>query len=222
MIEDPVPESGEKTNDLISSWSLIAFTILSTVSVALVLSSLINGNFRDIRIIAALVSAAGITSFFHLGRKLRAWRAVLNIRSSPLSREIVLFVAFSVISTLSIYLSSPALLIVSCFTGLILLLIIDSVYLYPGNSPGLKFHPGQTFLSGLVLTSLFSGTTGAFIFLAVIKLILTVNNLLYEKKDSPVFILKFFRIALLLISTAGFATGLHSTESVIYVNNHCR
>ena len=211
-----VPEKEENTKNIFYSRSLIAFTFLTTVSVAVVCSSLLSGVFRNIWLQIALVATAGFASLFHLGRRFRAWRAVSNIRSSPLSREIVLFIIFSVISILSIYLSSPGLLAGSSVTGLVLLIVIDSVYIYSDNSARTKLHAGQTFLSGLLMTSLLAGTMVPFIFLAFIKLILTINNLLSEKRDSALFTLKFFRIAILLISSGGVVTGLYSGDIVIY------
>jgi DMSO reductase anchor subunit len=181
-----------------------------------VCSSLLSGVFRNIWLLIALIVTAGFASLFHLGRKFRAWRAVSNVRSSPLSREIVLFIIFSVFSIVSIYLNSPGLLVASSVAGLALLLVIDSVYIFSDNSAKTKLHAGQTFLSGMVLTSLLAETALPFIFLAFIKLMLTINNLLSEKRDSPLFILKFFRIAILLIASGGVAAGLYSGDIVIY------
>jgi len=210
-----IPAETERINPVSKDWSLICFTFLTTLSVALTCSSLIKGNFREILSIAVPSAAAGIISLFHLGRKGRAWRAVTNIGSSPLSREILLFGIFNILSLTSILLQSPGLLLAASVTGLILLPVIDSVYLLPDNSARIKFHQGQTFLSGLILTSFLAGTMIPFLFLALLKLIATAYNFLTEKGDSPFSSIKLFRIALLLISSSAYAAGIFTSGSAI-------
>lgn len=211
------PEVNSRPGSFKPEWSLILFTFFTTVSVGLVCSSLLKGIFGNWPVIALMLLTAAFSSIFHLGRKLSAWRAVMNITSSPLSREIVMFLVFTIISLISFLVESPGLLIASVLTGLILLLVMDSVYLFSGSSTRIKLHPGQTFLSGLVLASFLSGFVVPFLFLAFIKIAMAILNIIPEKRSSSIFALKFFRIALLVIASAGFATGFYSSYIVIYI-----
>lgn len=195
----------DSTDILSGSWSLICFTMLISFTAAKVGSSLITGGFSGIGTLAGLLAAAGFISLFHLGRKSRSWRAVLNIKRSPLSREIVLFGIFSILSLSASWLESPGLLLAASITGLILLLVVDSVYTFSDNSSGIRFHAGQTFLIGLVLISYLSGAMIPFLFLASLKLISALHNLITSKTGSLFFIVKFFRIALLLITATAIA-----------------
>lgn len=211
-----IPADNELSPPSFSHWSLIVFSFLATVSVAVVCSSLINGTFTNALNFTALIASAGIASLFHLGRRIRAWRAVTNVRRSPLSREIVLYITFSSISFASLVIKNADLLLASSVTGIILLLLIDSVYIFSDDSPKVKLHAGQTFISGLLLTSLLSGAILPFIFITSVKLALLVYNILSEKRSSTVFALKFFRIALLVIASAGIGTGLYSSKFAIF------
>ncbi len=215
VISDLPPENGIKSPTF-SHWSLVMFSFLTTVSVAFICSSMINGTFINALNFSALIAAAGIASLFHLGHMIRAWRAVTNVRKSPLSREIAFYIVFSAISVASLVINSPELLLVSSITGLMLLLVIDSVYIFSDYSSKVKLHAGQTFISGLVLISLLSGAVIPFIFITTVKLVLLFYNMFSETRNQDVSILKYFRIALLLIALAGFATGLYSSKIAIF------
>lgn len=68
-------------------------------------------------------------SSLHLGRKLRAWRAVLNFRRSWLSREIVFYSAFVGLAGLSLLFPTARWLTgAAMITGFAALVAIDRVY----------------------------------------------------------------------------------------------
>jgi DMSO reductase anchor subunit len=84
-------------------WPLIAFTLLSQTAVGffllfvlpLALSGTVTGaadvrllRLRSLLFVLALLAAAAALSFFHLGNPFNAYRALNNIRTSRLSREI--------------------------------------------------------------------------------------------------------------------------------------
>jgi hypothetical protein len=59
-------------------------------------------------------------------------------------------------------------------------------------------HSGQTFISALLIVSFLSGLTFPFIFLGAVKLLSPGNNLL-RKKDDKYFIIRFLRLAFLIL-----------------------
>jgi len=110
-------------------------------------------------------------SLIHLGRKDRAWMAIRNIRSSWLSREILFFNVFTVLSI--VYLAGFPYLWIgfgAVIAGIFTLFSIDRVYdRLRGNMP---FHSADTILTGGVFISLFTGMDQAFLVFLFIKLIL--------------------------------------------------
>jgi len=199
--------------------SLIAFTFLSTISVALIISSGINGVLPNIKFYFSIIALAGISSLFHLGKVSRAWRAVLNIKSSPLSIEIALFIIYSVLSVSGIYLELPLMIIISSITGLLFLLSIDNVYNYAEKGKYSYPHSGQTFLSSLLIISFLSETLIPFIFIAILKSGLSVYWLLKVKTSDSYSHLRTIRLAILVISTASliYYNSLNTMVIIIFI-----
>jgi DMSO reductase iron-sulfur subunit len=71
---------------------LVAFTLLLQMAVGLAVFSLGLATLPESLIIAigVLTAAAGLISFLHLGNKRNAWRAVIHLKKSWLSREILM------------------------------------------------------------------------------------------------------------------------------------
>ncbi|MDT8342641.1 MAG: DmsC/YnfH family molybdoenzyme membrane anchor subunit, partial [Longimicrobiales bacterium] len=118
-------------------------------------------------LLGAAVAAAAST--FHLGRPLRAWRAVLGWRTSWLSREVVLFNLFAVTGTLELAGVLPALgRAVAPWAepatgwgvtalGFATLLSMDRVY-HVTRTPGLEAHSARTLLTGLLAAGVVAGS----------------------------------------------------------------
>nr|MBA3655279.1 dimethyl sulfoxide reductase anchor subunit [Actinomycetota bacterium] len=87
-------------------WPLIAMTLLTQIALgavaATVLAELLLGAHRAGALTGGALCAAGAgglamaVSLLHLGRPIQAWRALRNLRTSWLSREVALFGLFSV------------------------------------------------------------------------------------------------------------------------------
>ncbi len=78
--------------------SLVAFTLLSQVALGTlwVLSILNELGATNLEILTAIMLAALVASFIHLGSPLKAWRAIGGWRSSWLSREVLCAAIFTV------------------------------------------------------------------------------------------------------------------------------
>jgi len=81
---------------------------------------------------AATALAAMLLGGAHLGRKARAWRIVLNVAGSPLSREIVAFTSFAALGTGYLWLAagSAPVAILAVASGFAALVTIEDVYRY--------------------------------------------------------------------------------------------
>jgi DMSO reductase anchor subunit len=183
--------------------------------VAEILTSFIKGEFPDKKIFLPVLLTAGLVSFFHLGRKLRSWRSVINVKGSPLSREITAFIVYSVTSLLTVFFLIPGLLITSAIAGLFFMLMIDSVYFFADRSKKVIIHSGQTFISALLIGSFLSGSVLPFTFIALIKIALSVYNLSSSKLHGTNFSLRFTRIALLIVSGASMISHISYNDNLI-------
>jgi Fe-S-cluster-containing dehydrogenase component len=198
------------TNDersIAGDWSLILFSFLTTLSVSTLISSIINGRFPDLILFISTLTLAGFISFFHTGRVMRVWRSMRNLKTSPLSREIAVFVIYFSISLFGLYLASPFFLIVSSVIGLILLALVDSVYIYAERRKQVTIHSGQTFLSSLLIISFFTGSAIPFIFIGLIKIVLSLSDLFIIRISGISFGIRFLRLVLLLITGISLIAG---------------
>ncbi|MBE3093440.1 MAG: dimethyl sulfoxide reductase anchor subunit, partial [Actinobacteria bacterium] len=215
VFEPEVPKLGAKERGMAGEWSLFAFSFLTTLSVATIISSFINGIFPEKILFVSIIILAGIISLFHLGKRLRAWRAIANVKSSPLSREIALFIIYSVVSFFAVFFQLPGFLLASSIVGLILLIVIDSVYIYADKRKSVIMHSGQTFLSALLIVSFFTGIVLPFIFIALIKLAASAYSLSINKINNINFVIRFLRIALLLVTGVSLVSEISYPDPVI-------
>ncbi len=179
--------------------SLILFSFLSTLSVAIVISSFIMGVYPERTVFLLVNSLSALISFFHLGKPARSLRAVVNFSYSPLSREIVFFIIYLALCTITLIFQLPGLLIATSVAGLCLLIAIDSVYIFADKRKSVTLHSGQTFLSAILIASFFSGIILPFIFIAIVKLGTSLHNLILKRKSSN-FEIRFLRMAFLIVT----------------------
>lgn len=204
-------ESEVETNEIKSAsgeWSLIAFSFLTIWSVGLLASSLLSGKLPDPVLFFSLIAASGLFSLFHLKNKFLAWRAVTNIIHSPLSREIAAWIFYCVTSAAALYSEYPALILTASVTGLILLLVIDTVYTNSDKRIRFILNGGQAFMTGLLMVSFFSGLKVPFIFIALIKIASSISTIVFDYKVLKMPVLRFVRLVLLLITGVCLITGI--------------
>jgi len=152
-----------------SEWPLVVFTLLCATLVGLMTAPGARERM-DAVVFAALAAAGAGFSTLHLGRKLRAYRAVANWRRSWLSREILLFSAFSGLSLLHLLIPrfdrvTGALSIAS---GFALLFAMDRVYRVTGTR-GLWRHSAQVMLTGILVLAIAAGWFVPFAVIAAAK-----------------------------------------------------
>jgi Fe-S-cluster-containing dehydrogenase component len=129
-----------------SEWPLLVFTTIASVLAAFVLAGTRIGPLW----FAGLGALALGVSSVHLGRPLRAWRAVWNWRRSWLSREIILFAAF--VALAAVGLRAPAIV-----AALAALYAIDRLYQVALQMPRWNFHSAHTLLNALYLAGILAG-----------------------------------------------------------------
>jgi Fe-S-cluster-containing dehydrogenase component/DMSO reductase anchor subunit len=210
-----VYETDKNPKNLTGELSLIAFSFLSTISVSTIISSFIKGIFPSKLIFIPVLLLAGAVTFLHLGKKMRSWRSVTNIKKSPLSREIIAFIAYSIISLTTVFSHLPVLLLASSVMGLVFLLAIDGVYIYSDKNRSVFLHSGQTFISALIIVSYISGLMLPFIFVALLKLISSLSGLLNKKHNQSDQGIRFLRLAFLIVPGAGMIFHISTNDLLI-------
>jgi Fe-S-cluster-containing dehydrogenase component/DMSO reductase anchor subunit len=215
IYSDNITVSSDNTSGLKSEWSLLAFSFLSIISVSGIISSLFKGIFPDKTLTVLLIIFAGLLSLFHLGRKEKAWRAFINLKTSMLSREIACFIVYSILTAIAVFFQLPLLLGIACITGLLLLILIDSVYARIDNNRQVFIHSSQTFLSALLITSFFTGFILPFIFIAAIKLLSAIYKISINRRNGIVFMMRFIRIAFLIATGASLITDISYPDPYI-------
>lgn len=149
-----------------SEWSLMLFTVLAATLVAAVAATL-RPTFSLEPII--FVDAAVVTlalGALHLGKVSRAYRAILNLRRSWLSREVVTLSSFLALAVLYLWLApgNRELGAAVALVGFLALYCADQVYSVLKVSRPAHWHSAGVLWTGLYLAAVFAGSWFAGLF----------------------------------------------------------
>ncbi|HUW92195.1 MAG TPA: 4Fe-4S dicluster domain-containing protein [Bacteroidales bacterium] len=193
-------------------WSLLLFSLLVIAGAAAAILSYLADNTLLSGFSALSAALAMGVSFLHLGVKRKAWRALLNILSSPLSREIAALLLLFVMAIADFL--KPGLLppFLTPVMALLTLISVDMVYLSADHSRGMMLHSGQAFFSGLFTVSYFSGSVNAFILFTLLAAGSVVMRYRSSVRGPLVSNLYYYRaIALPLVLMLMYFTGEWAT-----------
>lgn len=143
--------------ELGSEWGLLVFSLFS----ALLFGMLCAFHFGFIALNSFFFSTVAMLgiglSSLHLGKKGRAFRALLNWRHSWLSREILFFLIFIAVSNIYLFHPEPSATLgwSAIIIGLCLLFSIDKVYLLIPQLNQIPFHSASVILTGLFFSAIF-------------------------------------------------------------------
>jgi len=180
-------------------WPLIIFSFLCSLAIPLFIAFPWESSEHKPLITLIILMLAALFSILHLGRKERFWRAILNIRHSWLSREILFFsIAFFYlfIDLLLIDLPDNYFLI----PGILLLLSIDMLYPPVLESHKIKIHSGQTLFISLALFLLFSQLWPLVLIVSIFRITLLLFHFKKLNKFSYGITLLISRILLYVVS----------------------
>ncbi len=133
----------------LKEWTLVLFTFIVSVMVAITTLSILNQQLLIIKFAFLAVGAfAGGLSMFHLGKPTRAWRALLNIKKSWLSREILFFSLFLSVTFFDLFIFDlPNWLLI--ILGFLLLFSVDKLYQPAQLYWKTQFHSAQVIFIAL-------------------------------------------------------------------------
>jgi DMSO reductase iron-sulfur subunit len=143
-----------------SEWTLMLFSALAATLVAAVAATLTSAfSINPIVFIDAAIVTLALGSF-HLGKVSRAYRAILNLRRSWLSREVVTMSSFFALGAAYLWLApwNQALGAAATLVGFLGLLCADQVYSVLRASPPAYKHSASVMWTGLFLAGVFAGS----------------------------------------------------------------
>jgi Fe-S-cluster-containing dehydrogenase component len=194
--EEELPQVGLPER-IRKEWSLILFSLLLISASAMMIITGFTDTLIPALIPLLLLTAAMAVSVAHLGVPGKAWRAVINITSSPLSQEIVLTGLLTLIALLNWI--SPGLIPpgVGAISALLALISVDRVFFAADRSLTLKLHSGQAFFAGIYAVSWFLEPGTLFLVFSMLAAISVVMR--YRTAEGPPFVrnLYYFRALVL-------------------------
>ncbi len=165
-------------------WPLIAFTLIATILVSIFTAAFLGKVSTEPYLFVTLGFGAMLLSLLHLGKKLRAWRAFLNLKNSWLSREIFFFALFWILSLVYFFVYQHEIIAwTGIAVGIISLISIDKVYKIAIQPTAVEIHSAHVLLSYFLFTALFFEYYRALIFIIIIKAGLYIYRKLHFRKQ---------------------------------------
>ena len=200
IILPPPEEPGEEeisypvpVTKLFREWSLLVFSLLVIAASALFIATAISDTGASRVVPVILLTGALIISFAHLGLRTRAWRAVLNVTSSPLSREILIVMFLTVLAYLNWLRPGMIHLFMLAITALLALISVDMVYFTADKSAALKLHSGQAFFSGTFIATWFIVPETIFLVFSLLAAISVIIRYRSAEKSRLIQLIYYFR-----------------------------
>jgi DMSO reductase iron-sulfur subunit len=178
-----IPSSKKNKINLRSEWTLLLFTLLTPFLVALYSHNKIHG-FMHAAWIPVFLGAFGmVISSFHLGKKLRAMRAVFNLKQSWLSREVFSYSALLILMVCSEVILPQIDFIwqMSIFFGFVTLVAADMIYQVLPQMSSKKMHSAQVVFSGLLYFALLSANILLCVVVLLVKSVLFIRRMTEKK-----------------------------------------
>ncbi|MFH1998660.1 MAG: DmsC/YnfH family molybdoenzyme membrane anchor subunit [Planctomycetota bacterium] len=163
---------------LSTEWPLALFTLAAAILCAWIVAA----QLAPVRVHAGLFLFSGIgclaLSALHLGRKQKAIHSGANLKSSWLSREIVLFSAFLGFSFLWLIAFRESVILgwIASISGLACLFSMDRIYDITVKKSPFPLHSAGVFLTSLFLTAVFTAGPVAVLAFGSVKLVLYMGR----------------------------------------------
>jgi hypothetical protein len=198
---------------------LAVFTLLASLLVGAFAASLLAKTGLDpVPFFAAAAAGLGI-SVLHLGKMVRAWRGILNVRTSWLSREILCYLVFIGLAAVVLFFTpgNNTLRLIASIAGLMGLFSIDYVYSVTSKKIPTALHSAGALLTGLFFAALFAAHPLAAGLIGLIKMALYIGRKLLLRRDrTPVeWWISVVRIGGLAAAILWLSTGMAEKAAVI-------
>jgi Fe-S-cluster-containing dehydrogenase component/DMSO reductase anchor subunit len=149
-LESYLPKAESKIA-LDKEWTLVLFT-LAVAGLVSWQTAFLFGKVEMPLIPFAMISVLAIAlTSLHIGKKLRMWRFILNLKGSWLSREIFSFSAFLGLTGLQIITENQLIGYAAMAFGLFSLVSVDRVYKFLKRKDDLRLHSGMVSITAILL-----------------------------------------------------------------------
>jgi len=135
-------------------WVLVVFTILTAILTAAISQSVVSGEVTNKWIFIGIGLIGMMLSSIHLGKKNRAWRSVLNLKTSWLSREVLFYGLFVISSFTWFETERTEIGYIAALLGFGACFTIDKVYQVTNKITRLNMHSASVFLTAILLTAI--------------------------------------------------------------------
>ncbi len=190
---DLVRKISKSNISAIKEFPLLIFTFVISCMTA-VSASGINSNF-DIKYRILFLLTGGVAaslSVLHLGKKSRFWRSILNIKNSWLSREILFFSIYFMLSIIDLIIYKLPLPLIVVF-AILTLLSVDMLYKPLQWKWKLEWHSGQVIIIAISMFLLIAQFYFALSIFYIIRMII----MLFQFPERKVLTIMRFLIPLL-------------------------
>ncbi len=183
---------------LIKELPLLIFTFVVSLLVAVSASEIMNSPSILVTIMFITTGiASAVISMYHLGKKRRFFRSVLNIHGSWLSREIFFFTLYFILSVIDLlFYPVPNFIIV--LTGLLTLLSIDLLYKPLQWKWKYQWHSGQVILITTSIFLLLNGFLIPLLIVMLLRLLINFTNGFDNKQNLILIIMRYSVLALVI------------------------
>jgi hypothetical protein len=173
-----------------SEWPLLVFTFIVAVMIALSVSGAGQESADWLKWSMSLAGGLGaILSTLHLGKKLRMWRAILNLKHSWLSREIFFFGLYYSMMLIDFFVFDINYYVL-LIPGILTLLSIDMLYRPVQSHWKISWHSGQSIFIALSLSLLLFKFYWLLLALMLIRMFIDVYG--FHQMDEHLFKDKLF------------------------------
>ncbi len=187
-------------NKLLSEWPLIVFSLLTTLLVSAFYAAFSKGLQLKLELFVGIALLNGVLSFAHLGKKFLAWRVLLNIRKSWLSREIVAYSLFVPLAFFwLLFPQQKELGLLTTIFGLLTLVSIDNIYRQLPSKKENKYHSADVlFFTVFLYVAILVSNPWMFFAAIALKVYLYITRKLMFKKEGKNLLLVLSGLRLLL------------------------
>lgn len=189
---------------------LILFTLLTSFVFGVYVSDFISPMETNVKLFLNLINIiGGLISFFHLGSKVKSYKAFSNFKNSWLSREIIFYSLFT-LSLILNYLNIEYSLYLCTFFGILLIFSIDNVYKKPFSH--CKQNSSLAFFVAIHTFLLNSNFIFGVIIITLLRILLYVKE--YKLKNTKATSTNVLRICLMIVSS--YMYFIHYPKFIIY------
>lgn len=160
-------------------WVLVLFTLLTATLTAFISKSAIAEEIINKWVFLCIGIAGMVLSTFHLGNKLKAWRSILNLKSSWLSREILFYGLFIGVSFVWLDMGNLQTGYLAALLGFAACYAVDKVYQVSNKTTRLNIHSASVFLSAMLFTAVLVNNSKLFFTILILKFLLYVYRKIY-------------------------------------------